>query len=861
MALVAGTRLGPYEIVDALGAGGMGEVYRAHDSRLGRDVAVKVLPEAVSADAERLARFEQEARAVAALNHPNILSVFDIGDDRGTRYIVSELLEGETLRNKLGSGLLPVRRVVEYALQITQGLAAAHGKGIVHRDLKPENIFISKDGRAKILDFGLAKQNALAASADSATMTAMAQTTPGMMVGTIGYMSPEQVRGKVADHRSDIFSFGAMLHEMLSGERPFRRDTSADTVTAILKEELPELVSTTTRMIPPGVERIVRRCLEKDPEQRFQSARDLAFALEALSSATSTSTTSAPINGGARRFSIPMPAAIGAAAVLLALAVFGAIAFLRTSKIPSPTFRQLTSSRGYMRMARFTPDGQTVVFGGAWNGEPLKLFFQRTDANVFSPLTVADADLLAVSSTGELAIALRRSFAVYDVPVGTLARSPLSGGSPREVLENVEDADWGTDGTSFAVTRAVGDRFRLEYPIGKVLYENSGYISHIRLSHRGDKIAFMDHPLFGDDRGYISVVDLSGKKTVLTREWAGEQGLAWAPDDSEIWFTASDEESGNFYVLRAVTLSGKVRVVLRAPASLRLHDIAQDGTVLLGTDSTRNDVTMGDVSSGKVTDLTWFDHSWNQALSEDGKWVTFSTQGSGFNTNYSVYVRKTDGSPAIRLGDGSSQGFSPDGKWIASMLPAAPHLLQLLPTGAGELRILKSEKVNFTGIIAWTPDGKNLVVVGYEQGRGPRTYLQSVDGGEPKPITPEGLVGQLLSPDGKSLLARDLQGKALVYALEGGEPREVHGISSGEIPIRWQRDGRTLIVREKGETAVSTYQLDLESGVKKPWKRFLPNDKVGLISTREFQVTPDGSHYLMVYWHMYSTLFVVKGLK
>jgi eukaryotic-like serine/threonine-protein kinase len=860
MALAAGTRLGPYEIVSSIGAGGMGEVYRAHDSRLGRDVAVKVLPEAVSADAERLARFEQEARAVAALNHPNILSVFDIGEERGTRYLVSELLEGETLRTRLSGDVVPIRRVLEYALQVSQGLAAAHGKGIVHRDLKPENIFISKDGRAKILDFGLAKQNAFAATADGATMSAMPQTTPGMMLGTIGYMSPEQVRGRTADHRSDIFSFGAVLHEMLSGERPFRRDTSADTVTAILKEEPPELVSTATRPIPPGVERIVRRCLEKDPEQRFQSARDLAFALEALSTA-STSITRAETKGGARRISVTMPVAIGAAIVLLTLALLGTIALLRARQSSSPSFHQLTSSRGYMRMARFTPDGQTVVFGGAWNGEPLKLFFQRTDANVFSLLSVPDADLLAVSSTGELAISLKRSFAIHHVPVGTLARTPLSGGSPREVLENVEDADWAPDGTSFAVTRAAGDRFRLEYPIGKVLYENSGYISHIRLSHHGDKIAFMDHPLFGDDRGTISVVDLSGKRTVLTPEWSSEQGLAWAPDDSEVWFTSGDEESGNYNVLRAVTLSGKIRVVLRSPASLRLQDIARDGTVLLSTDSNRNDVTMGDVASGKTTDLTWFDVSWDQILSDDSKWVTFSTQESGANTNYSVYLRKTDGSPAIRLGDGSSMAYSPDGKWVASMLPASTHLVQLLPTGAGEVRILKSEKVTFVNIVAWTPNGKNLIEQGYEQGHALRTYLQSADGGEPKAITPEGVVGELLSPDGKRLLGQDLQGKAMVYSLEGGEPREVRGISKGEIPIRWQSDGRTLIVREVGEAVVSTYQLDLETGTKKPWKRFVPSDKVGLIVTQKFQVTPDGSHYLMSDWHMYSTLFVVKGLK
>ena len=282
MSLPKGARLGPYEILESLGAGGMGEVFRARDTRLNRDVALKILPQGFSNDGERLSRFQQEAQAVAALSHPNIMALFDVGEHDGTRYFVSELLEGGTLREKMNGGPLSLRRVQDYALQIAHGLAAAHGRGIVHRDLKPENIFISKDGRAKILDFGLARQNAfvaLAAEAD-ATMAAP-QTTPGMMLGTVGYMSPEQVEGKPADARSDIFSFGAILHEMLSGERAFRRDTTAETLRAILKEEAPRIDQHTGTgdLAYPRTHHAA--LLEKDPEERFQSARDVAFALEA----------------------------------------------------------------------------------------------------------------------------------------------------------------------------------------------------------------------------------------------------------------------------------------------------------------------------------------------------------------------------------------------------------------------------------------------------------------------------------------------------------------------------------------------------------------------------------------------------
>src|ERR1700690_4056492 len=287
MALTSGTKLGPYEIVALIGAGGMGEVYRARDTRLGREVALKILPEFFSRDADRLRRFEQEARGVAALNHPNILAIHDIGEHDGSPFIVSELLEGSTLRAELERGPLPPRKASDYAAQIAQGLAAAHDKSIIHRDLKPENIFLTKEGRVKILDFGLAKlaPNARGAKqSDGLTLTS-SPTEAGMVMGTAGYMAPEQVRGSAVDSRTDIFAFGAVLYEMVSGERAFRRETPAETMTAILKEDPPEL-SELGQPVSPGLERIGRRCLEKQPEQRFQSAKDLAFALEALTGTT-----------------------------------------------------------------------------------------------------------------------------------------------------------------------------------------------------------------------------------------------------------------------------------------------------------------------------------------------------------------------------------------------------------------------------------------------------------------------------------------------------------------------------------------------------------------------------------------------
>src|SRR5690348_3336242 len=338
-----GTSLGPYEILGSIGAGGMGEVYRARDPRLGREVAIKILPSQFSADSERLRRFEQEARAAAALNHPNILAIYDLGQSNGSPYIVSELLEGESLRDRLRSGPLPLRKAVDYATQIALGLAAAHDKGIVHRDLKPENLFITKDGRAKILDFGLAKLTEHISDAE--TVVHSDGTTPGMVLGTVGYMSPEQVRGIATDHRSDIFTFGAILYEMLSGKRTFRGDTPADTMSAILKEDPPDL-SETNRAISPAAERIVRHCLEKNPEERFQSARDIAFDLEAISSVSSgpmTAPATSPASSRRRRRAIF--AAVGTLGLIMASSLawwLGA----QTGRADFPNYRAITFRRG-----------------------------------------------------------------------------------------------------------------------------------------------------------------------------------------------------------------------------------------------------------------------------------------------------------------------------------------------------------------------------------------------------------------------------------------------------------------------------------------------------------------------------------
>jgi hypothetical protein len=466
MTLTSGSKLGPYEIQSSIGAGGMGEVYRARDTRLGREVALKILPESFARDADRLRRFEQEARAVAALNHPNILAIHDIGEQGGVPFIVSELLEGNTLRAELEQGPLSPRKAADYGVQIAQGLAAAHNKNVVHRDLKPENIFVTKEGRIKILDFGLAKVSSTVGSAESAGLTLTSSPTEaGVVMGTAGYMAPEQVRGSAVDSRTDIFAFGAVLYEMLSGRRAFHRDTAAETMTAILKEDPPE-ISEMAHPVSPGLERIVRRCLEKQPEQRFQSAKDLAFALEAL---TGTSSRTAPQTAIKGRLGTSRWVAIAIVA-LLGLAAGAAIAwYLKPGAAAPPSFTRVSFHRGEVLRSRFAPDGKTVFYSAKLNGGPADTYVIREDYPESVSAGLHGALLLAISRQGQMAVLVKPQFYAHYQWAGTLATSPMGGGAPRELLEHVFDADWSPDGSDLAVIDLAGDNWRLEYPVGKVL--------------------------------------------------------------------------------------------------------------------------------------------------------------------------------------------------------------------------------------------------------------------------------------------------------------------------------------------------------------------------------------------------------
>jgi eukaryotic-like serine/threonine-protein kinase len=857
MMIAPGTKLGRYEIRSQVGAGGMGEVYEARDPRIGRKVAVKVLNAYLSADEEKLRRFEVEAQTAGALNHPNILAVYDVGTHNGAPYVVSELLEGETLRDKLVSESISLRKAIEYAGQIARGLAAAHAHGVIHRDLKPENIFITRGGRVKILDFGLAKliETVSVVGTQTDVQTVRVQTDPGTVLGTVGYMSPEQVRGRPIDYRSDIFSFGAVLYEMLSGKRAFQGESPADTLSAILKED-PTDLSEMKQSVSPVLNRILRRCLEKDPAERFQSASDLAFDLETLSGASTQSVeTARPLKSNkSNRLLLVAVCSVFVVAITAAAFLVGR----RASKSLPASFHQLTFRRGTVNAARFASDGHTIVYSASWNGNPSAIFVSRSEMPVSNSLGFPNAKLLAVSSSGELAVLLNPVYMNQSISRGTLARAPLVGGTPREISDSVQEADWAPDGINMAIVRNVGGVNRLEYPIGKVLYETRGWIGCPRISPLGDKVAFLDHQVQWDNRGWIAVVSLAGDKKILSGEWSSEDGLAWSAAGDEVWFSA--KAAGEENSLRVVRLAGGEREVMRAPVNLILHDISRDGRPLLsgGNDSTEFiGLAPGEK---KERNLSWLDRGGVRDLSSDGKMFVFTQWGEGSGKNYSVYLQKIDGSPAIRLGEGAAWAMSPDKKWVLSIL-SNPAQLVLLPVASGNSKTLERGIIEYYGLGAgWYPDGNKVFFVGREAGKGTRTFSQDINGGNPSPITPEGITGTLISPDGKLLVVSDDQQKRFLYALEGGDLRPIQGLRDEDQISRWSSDGHALYVYQSLDSTLRVYRLDLSSGQRELVNEIAPTDQTGTIGPIRLFLTPDGKSYVYSIGRYISNLYLVDGL-
>jgi eukaryotic-like serine/threonine-protein kinase len=712
----------------------------------------------------------------------------------------------------------------------------------------------------KILDFGLAKLTHQEEGSPATSLpTATAGTEPGVVLGTLGYMSPEQVRGKPADARSDIFSFGAIFYEMLSGKRAFHGDSAADTMSAILKEDPPDL-SITNQSISPGVERVVRHCLEKNPEQRFQSARDLAFDLEALSGA-SGQTAAAPAAGrSAGRRLAPLAIAIGALALLLAAFWVGRTStgsLVQGSDGRQVLHRRLTFRRGNVLFARFTSDAQQVVYGASWGDRPTEVFLTRIGSPETRPLGIPGASLLSVSSSGELAILMKKENLFGIVGAGTLARVPMAGGTPRQVLEDVFSADWTPDGKNLAVVRQLGGKLILEFPIGKRLYEST-FIGNPRVSPDGGKVALVE----GDGAStWIDVIDASGNRKELAKGFIIVDSIAWHPSGKEIWFMAVSPKTR--LGMYAVDLAGKVRLVGLTSDMEVLHDIAANGDVLVEREISSREIHVAQADGKEERDLSWLESSADPVLSGDGKTMIFWEGGEGGGPAGSVYLRTTDGAPAVRLGDGRALDISPDGKWVLAMTSSsAGPRLTLLPTGAGEPKEIPVEHMQVLGGIFVPPDGKRLLIGASESGQGVKAYVLDLAGGKPRGITPDLTAAGAISADGKLFATNGADKRPVIFPVDGGSPKPIPSLEPDDTPIQWGADGDTLYATHYGETPLKIYRVHLSTGKKELWKEIMPADRTGFIRIESVSVARDGKSYAYAYEMVTaSDLFLVTGWK
>jgi WD40 repeat protein len=672
-----------------------------------------------------------------------------------------------------------------------------------------------------------------------------------MVLGTIGYMSPEQVRGARVDHRTDIFALGAVLFELLTGKRAFKRDTAAETMTAILKDDVPEL-SASGSYIPQGLDRIVRRCLEKNPDERMQSARDVAIALEAVSG----SDVSRREEIGRRR---PVRGSWFLVAVGLAvLAAGAALGYFASrtwaSRAPSvqlPRYQQLTFRRGEIRNARFTPDGQSVVYSAVWDSEPERVYSVRLDS---PPRTatppIADAALLGVSKTGDMAIATRPERQNVFVESGTLAQIPLAGAAPREILERVSEGAFSPDGR-IAVVRSEGGRTRLEFPIGTVLYETPGWLSSPRFSPTGDRIAFHDHPLHNDDRGWPTLVDIATRsKQNLLPEQDSLQGLAWSPDGKHVCFAFTN-------AIRCVAVeTGTVREVLKGTQRLKLHDIASDGRMLATALSIRVSLAAGQ-SRGREIDLSWHDVAYPVDFSPDGSRLLFADLG------YGVQVRSLDGGAPVRLAEGIPAGFSDDGRSVIAIIPGVPTRLVIVPTGPGATRTLPRGALETHTGAAWMPDGRRVVISGTERGRASRLYVQSVDGGDPRAFTTEGVrlmpyVARVVSPDGRLVIAIGPDEQPALYPLDASDPQAMSVLRPDLTPIGWGETSNVIFAtRSAMGRRAPLFKVDLSSGRRQPLGELGPSDPAGAPLVMLPLLTRDGQRYAYSVFQLGGDLFLI----
>jgi hypothetical protein len=849
-----------YRIERELGAGGMATVYLAEDLRHQRQVAIKVLkPElaaVLGAD-----RFVQEITTTAQLQHPHILPLFDSGAADGFLFYVMPYVEGETLRDKLDRETqLGVEEAVRITREVADALDYAHRRGVIHRDIKPENILLH-DGRPMVADFGIA----LAVSAAAGGR----MTETGMSLGTPHYMSPEQATAdKDLTGRSDVYSLASMLYEMLAGDPPHTGSSAQQIIVKIIADEA-RPVGEVRKSVPPNVAAAVGKALEKLPADRFESAKAFADAL-ADPGFRSTSASVAVLTGEARglRWWIRSPwswAAMAAAALLAA----GLVAQRAARGGPDVSFTEKTFRTQAIFSARFAPDGETLVFSGTpmdEGGTDTRLFVIRPEypeAQLFGPDSTR---LLAISSSGELAVLTHAVFFGHRLFDGTLATMPLGEGAPRELMAHVREADWAPDGKSMAIIRRVDGVDRLEYPVGTVIKTTSGYFSDLRVSPSGDEIALLDHRIPFDDQGAAEILDITGRVVARSPEHWSVEGLAWQPDGRTLLFSGTTRTgSPSSSAVFGLDHGGRERLRLRTAGGITIHDVAEDGRWLATEDNVRSGVYARAPGASGARDLGWLDMSDRSALSADGSWLAFVDEGVTGGPHYTVMLRRTHGSPAVRLGEGIPMAVSDDGRWVLARVTFDPIRLMLYPTGPGE-----PKRLDFASIVSFSSrsrigglssDGEDYLFCGSAEDATDRCFVGAVDGSEPPhPVTPEGTGNATMSPDARRVAAR-VDDSVFVFSVATGARHVVPGMTPDDHLLRWSPDGGALWVYRSDPDTFDVEAVDPGSGRRSSLTR------IGLPSGSGFRrptlasLSDDARAYSIDENYLTSRLFIVEGAR
>jgi len=803
----AGRQLGPYRLEAQIGAGGMGAVYRARDTRLARSVAIKLLRAP-----------SPEARAAAAIDHPAIVAIHDVGVAEGVHYIAMELVDGESLRSVLARGPVAPARTRALLLELARGLAAAHARGVVHRDLKPENLIVTRDGRLKILDFGLAR------IADAAPLDA---TEPGTLAGTPGYMAPEQARGGPSDARSDVFAFGAIAYELVTGTRAFDGANAGDRLAATLRDS--PATDGVGELAP-----IIARCLAKAPGDRFQSAADLAWVLASGPAPAATAPPAAPTRRG-------VLIAAGATA-LAGLAGFGGfLVGRRRTALPAASgraeFQQLTFRTGRVFTARFAPDGMRVVYGATWDAEPLAAHIVDLAGGATRALELPAADVLAVSAKGELAASLGRKFVDHQCATGRLVTLPLAGGALRPLADEVQDADFAPDGT-LAVVRRTPAGFALELPIGTPLVETPRWITNPRVSPDGRRVAFLQHPHVNDDAGDVVVLDVATRRQrVLARDWASIAGLAWVGD--ALWFTAARDGAQN--ELRAVTLAGEVTPLVQNTGRLRLHDVARDRRALVSVDAWRLRTLVGGDGSDE-RDLSLSDMSVVTDISSDGTQLAIGEIGD-LQSAAGAYLVPLAGGPPLRISDGVPLAISPALRWVAVQLP---DQLVACATASAERRPIAAP--GFAGAARWVDETSLVARVNSA------LWRLALDAAPVRIADDAGL--PVLAPDRKRCAFVGRDGRLHALELASGERRVVAGDFAGHVACGWLASPDAIVLRTT-TTPIRLVRVDPANGTLTPHRVIAP-PPLGLKAVDSLVLTGDGTRYAYSYGQELSQLYLLR---